>query len=273
MDVQTANTLAYGSLLLAGIAILIVLANPYRLQRLTRETLGALLPTGLREEMLTLADAWAGRMRISKFQINLLSYGGLCIGVLVSLVVAQLLSPLLALAFGVVLSLLLFLLPRRRFENGFPKTLIEGLEREAPVVAAFMHRSVGITGLSVQISCEQFLEVYTDKYTSLLMSQVPDGLAYPDALLSLGLPSAQLNNWMQIMQVLASIGDFGDPEATLRDVRDRIRKREEQYLRMIIKRKAFAAPAATVVLMLPGLLCVLLGSIGIQAYIALVGGF
>ena len=126
---------------------------------------------------------------------------------------------------------------------------------------------------AVQRSFEQFIDIYPEKQTVQLLQQVPDGLPYPDALLSLNMPTAELNNWLQVVQTLASISEFGNPESILREVRDRIRKREEQYLRMIIKRKAFAAPAATVVIMLPGLMCVLIGSVLLQAIRSLNGGF
>ena len=168
---------------------------------------------------------------------------------------------------------MLWYYPRQRFEGGFPKNTVEALEREAPVFAAFMHRAIGITGLSVQMSFDQFLEVYPEKETAKLISRIPDGLSYPEAILGLGLPVTKVPNWIQVVQVISSISEFGEPEATLKEMRDRIRSREEQYLRMMIKRKAFAAPAATVVIMLPGLMCVLIGSVLLQAIRTLTGGF
>lgn len=264
---------ALGSLLLAGFCLLFVTANPYRLRRVSQEKFASLLPEKQQKQILTLGDAWAGRVQITPFQIQLLSYGGLITG----LGIGFLTRPLLGNGYGflamLILGALLWYYPRQRFEGGFPKNTVELLEREAPVFAAFMHRAIGITGLSVQMSFDQFLEVYPDKETSKLISRIPEGIAYPDAILGLGLPVTKVPNWLQIVQVISSISEFGEPEATLKEMRDRIRKREEQYLRMMIKRKAFAAPAATVVIMLPGLMCVLIGSVLLQAIRTLTGGF
>ncbi|MEM8856987.1 MAG: hypothetical protein AAGD96_01615 [Chloroflexota bacterium] len=268
-----ANVVALGSLILASLCLLFVSANPHRLRRVTNEQLTNLLPAKQQKEILTLADAWAGRSQVTPFQTKMIAYGGLLVGVTAGLASI----PLIGTGYGVLLATifggLLWYYPKQRFAGGFRKSTIEALEREAPVFAAFMHRAVGITGLSVQMAFEQFLEVYPEKETSKLISQIPEGIPYPDAILDLGLPVTQVPNWIQVIQVIGSISEFGDPESILKEMRDRIRKREEQYLRMMIKRKAFAAPAATVVIMLPGLMCVLIGSVLLQAIRTLTGGF
>lgn len=267
------TTFAFGSLILAGFCLLFVLANPYRLRRISQEQMANLLPEKQQKQILTLGDAWAGRMQITPFQIKLLSYGGLIVGAAVGFLMRPLIGPGYSFLAMVILAGLLWYYPRQRFAGGFPKTTIELLEREAPVFAAFMHRAIGITGLSVQMSFDQFIEVYPDKETAKLLSRIPDGLSYPEAVLGLGLPVTKVPNWIQVIQVISSISEFGEPEATLKEMRDRIRKREEQYLRMMIKRKSFAAPAATVAIMLPGLMCVLIGSVLLQAIRTLTGGF
>ena len=57
------------------------MANPYRLRRISQEQMANLLPEKQQKQILTLGDAWAGRMQITPFQIKLLSYGGLLIGI------------------------------------------------------------------------------------------------------------------------------------------------------------------------------------------------
>lgn len=264
---------ALGSLILAAFCLLFVTANPHRLRRVTNEQLSNLLPAKQQKELLTLSDAWAGRSKITPFQTKMISYGGILVGATFGL----LSIPLIGQVYGIIVALifagLLWYYPKQRFSGGFRKSTIEALEREAPVFAAFMHRAIGITGLSVQMAFDQFLEVYPEKETSKLLSQIPDGISYPDAILDMELPVTQVPNWIQIIQVIGSISEFGEPESILKEMRDRIRKREEQYLRMMIKRKAFAAPAATVVIMLPGLMCVLIGSVLLQAIRTLTGGF
>jgi len=267
-----ATGFAIGSLVLTALCLLFVVANPYRVRRVSQEQLANFLPEKRQEQILALGDAWAGRVKISQFQIAILSYGGFVLGAGLSWFLRPLLGLVYTLLVMIILGGLLWYLPRQRFEGGFPKNVMDKLEREAPIFSAFMHRAIGITGLSVQMSFEQFLEVYPEKETSKLLGRIPEGIAYPDAVLSLGLPVTKIPNWIQVIQTVSSVGDFGDPEIILKDVRDRIRKREEQYLRMMIKRKAFAAPAATVIIMLPGLMCVLLGSILLQAVRTLGGG-
>lgn len=273
MPVQSSIFIALGSLFLAAVSLLYAMSNPYRLRRISRESLARFMPDSQRNQILTISDAWAGRQQITEFQIRVISLGGLVGGALAGLALIPIIGNLYGILAMLVLGVLLYILPKRRFIRGFPKATIEALEREAPVFSSFMHRAIGITGLSTQRAFEQFAEVYPDKQTVLMLNQIPEGIPIPDAILGLGLPTQELPNWLQIIQTLASIADFGNPEAILREVRDRIRKREEQYLRMMIKRKAFAAPAATVIIMLPGLLCVLLGSVMLQAMQTLGGGF
>ena len=198
---------------------------------------------------------------------------GLIVGVGIGLLTRPLVGNVYGILIAAVMGFMFWYYPNNRFAAGFRKTTIEMLEREAPVFSAFMHRAVGITGLSVQMSFEQFLEVYPEKETSKLIGQIPDGVPISEAILDLGLPVSKIPNWIQVIQVINSISEFGEPESILKEMRDRIRKREEQYLRMMIKRKAFAAPAATVVIMLPGLMCVLIGSVLLQAIRTLTGGF
>lgn len=265
----SANLIAIGSLILTGICLVFVLANPYRLRRVSQGAVTSFIPTNRQEQILGLGDAWAGRRRITPFQVKIIRYMGLIFGGIAGVAVVPLIGQTYAILAGLFVAGLLFYYPNQRFVDGFPKQTIEKLEREAPVFSAFMHRAVGITGLSVQMAFEQFMEVYPDRESAKLIRQVPDGISIPDALIGLGLPASKLPNWIQVIQVLGSINEFGDPESILKEIRDRIRKREEQYLRMMIKRKAFAAPAATVIIMLPGLMCVLGGAIGIQALQAL----
>jgi len=273
MTVQTMNLLALGSIILAGLCLLYVLANPYRLQRVGEDTLNSLLSEARQTQLVSLGDAWAGRIRITPFQIAIMSYAGLILGIVIGLVLIPLLGALYGILIAAVLGSILWYYPRQRFIRGFPKPTIDRLEREAPIFAAFMHRSIGITGLSVQASFSQFMEIHPLKETTKLLRQIPEGRPYPAELLALNLPSQELTNWLQVIQTVDSVSDFGDPEAILREVRDRIRSREEQYLRMIIKRKSFAAPATTVLLMLPALMCVLIGSVILQAMQALGEGF
>ena len=96
-------------------------------------------------------------------------------------------------------------------------------------------------------------------------------MRYTDAILGLGLPAQKLTNWLQVIQLLHTIGELGDPEEALRKVRDRVRSREEQKLRLLIKRKSFAAPALTALILLPSLLILLLGAIILEALSGLGG--
>ena len=273
MTIQTMNILAFGSLILAALCLFYVSSNPYRVRRVSSDALNSLIPTTGRDQITSLGDAWAGRIRITEFQIKIITYAGLLFGIMLGLILIPIVDTTYGILIAAVLGGIFFYYPRQRFLRGFPKTTIEKLEREAPIFAAFMHRSIGITGLSVQMSFEQFIEIYPEKETTKLLQQIPEGQPFAEELLTLNLPSQELSNWLQIVQSIASISDFGDPETVLREVRDRIRSREEQYLRMIIKRKSFAAPATTVVLMLPALMCVLIGAVILQAMQALGGGF
>ncbi|MEM7799259.1 MAG: hypothetical protein AAF633_08725 [Chloroflexota bacterium] len=266
---QSANFVAIACLVLAGFSLVFVVANPYRLRRVGKSTVSSFIASNRQQQILTLGDAWAGRKRITPFQIKIVRYGGMILAAIAAIALMPLIGQLYALLAGLFIAGLMFYYPNQRFIDGFPKGTIEKLEREAPIFSAFMHRAVGITGLSVQMAFEQWIEVYPNRETTQLIKQVPDGISIPDAILGLGLPASQVPNWIQVIQVLGSISEFGDPESILKEIRDRIRKREEQHLRMMIKRKAFAAPAATVVIMLPGLMCVLIGSILIQALQAL----
>lgn len=267
-----ATQVAMGCLILAAICLLFVTANPHKMRRVSREQFANIISSSRQKELLTLSDAWAGSSRISDFQLKLISYLGLILGVAFGLSLRSLLGTVYSVLIAGVLGFGLWYYANNRFVAGFRKTMIEALEREAPVFSAFMHRAIGVTGLSVQMSFEQFKEVYPDKETSKLISHVPDGLPIAEAVLDLGLPVQDIPNWIQVIQVISSISEFGEPESILKEMRNRIRKREEQYLRMMIKRKAFAAPAATVVIMLPGLMCVLIGSVLLQAIQTLTGG-
>ena len=268
-----ATGVAIGCLVLTSLCLFFVTANPHKVRRVSREQLSNVVSSGRQQELGSLGDAWAGRTRISPFQLKLISYGGLIFGIGLGLLTIPLFGVVYGILTTAVLGFMMWYFPNNRYSSGFRKTTIEKLEREAPVFAAFMHRAVGVTGLSVQMSFEQFMEVYPEKETSILLRGIPDGLPIADAVLSLDLPVQQLPNWIQVVQVISSISEFGEPEAILKEMRDRIRKREEQYLRVMIKRKAFAAPAATVVIMLPGLMCVLIGSVLLQAIQTLTGGF
>lgn len=268
-----ATGIAIGCLVLTSICLFFITANPHKVRRVSREQLSNVVSSNRQQEILSIGDAWAGRAKITNFQLNMFSYGGMILGAGLGLITIPLLGTTYGILITVILGFALWYLPKNRFASGFRKTTVEKLEREAPVFSAFMHRAVGVTGLSVQMSFEQFMEVYPEKETSILLRQIPDGIPIADAVLSLGLPVQDLPNWIQVIQVISSISEFGEPEAILKEMRDRIRKREEQYLRVTIKRKAFAAPAATVVIMLPGLMCVLIGSVLLQAVQTLTGGF
>ncbi len=273
MDVQTMNLLAFGSLILTGLCLLYIVVNPYRIRRVGNEAINSLIDDSSREQLSSLGNAWAGRVRITNFQLQILAILGLIIGVCIGLALIPLVGTTNGIVIAAVLGGVFWYYPRQRFIKGFPKETIEKLEREAPIFSAFMHRSIGITGLSVQMSFEQFMDVFPEKETTKMIKQVPEGRPITEELLGLNLPSQELSNWLQIIQSINSISDFGDPEAVLREVRDRIRSREEQYLRMMIKRKSFAAPATTVILMLPALMCVLIGAVVLQASQALGVGF
>ena len=268
-----ATGIAIGSLVLTAMCLFFLTANPHKVKRVSREQFSNLMPADKQREISSLSDAWSGRAKISSFQLKLISIMGLIVGVGIGLLTRPLVGNVYGVLIAAVMGFMFWYYPNNRFAAGFRKTTIEMLEREAPVFSAFMHRAVGITGLSVQMSFEQFLEVYPEKETSKLIGQIPDGVPISEAILDLGLPVSKIPNWIQVIQVINSISEFGEPESILKEMRDRIRKREEQYLRMMIKRKAFAAPAATVVIMLPGLMCVLIGSVLLQAIRTLTGGF
>ncbi len=268
-----ATGIAIGCLVLTSLCLFFVTANPHKVRRVSREQFSNVVSSNRQDELASLGDAWAGRAKISAFQLKLISFGGLGLGLLLGVLTIPIVGNVYGILITGALAFGFWYIPNNRFSSGFRKTTMEKLEREAPVFSAFMHRAVGVTGLSVQMSFEQFMDVYPDKETSILLRQIPDGIPIADAVLSLELPVQQIPNWIQVIQVISSISEFGEPEAILKEMRDRIRKREEQYLRVMIKRKAFAAPAATVVIMLPGLMCVLIGSVLLQAVQTLTGGF
>lgn len=262
----------YFMLALASVAVLMAAANPYRLRKFLDNIVDRLLPEKVRQELLDLSDAWAGQSRMTQSQINLLSLAGLIGGGAVGVFVNSLLhSPAIATICGAFTGFLFAYYPRDKFQEGVPKSLMEALEREAPLLAGFMYRARGVSGLSVQQSFLYFMDMYGDTETASLVRAAPESVSMTKALLSLEFPSAVVPNWLEVISTLDGIQDLGKPDVVLKNLRDRIQDREEQYLRGIAKRKAFKAPVVTVLLLLLPLMGLLLVPIGVEAMRA-VGG-
>ncbi len=261
---QTLFNLIYALTGLAILLVLLALSNPYRLRQSSLGLRDRFLSDEQQNEIAQIMRAWSGRQRLTSFQLNLMTIAGLTAGLIIAYLLWQLLDWRFALL-GLVSGVLLGYYPHIRFEGGFPKSILLQLESEAPFLAATMHRTRGVSGMSLQESFKEYMRIRPHTATAQLLTDVPNSARYTDAVLALGLPSRKVTNWLQIMQLLHTVSELGDPEDALRKARDRVRSREEQKLRLLIKRKAFAAPAVTALILLPSLLILLLGAIILEA--------
>ena len=271
MDILSLQILFYGLVLLAVAGSLFLLVSPYRIKQGQQAAVSVILPDNIRQEMATLNEAWGGKVKITKTQVWLLSV----VALLTSLAGGGLIAVFIDLTWGVilglVLSVLMVLYPHQKFKGGFPQSLLYELEREAPLLASFMYRTRGVSGLSVQVALKQFVDIYPDTQTVALLRQVPEGSPYAEELLHLGFPAAEVPNWLNVISTLASISEMGSPRDVLLRLRDQTRAKEVEHLRKIVKGKAFKAPAFTVLIILPGLMAIMLGSIILQAVQGLSG--
>jgi hypothetical protein len=256
----------------AVIAVLALMQNPAKLRKQTKKSVSMFAPEDRRQEIATLLDALNGRVRITEFQINMLSIlgamAGVVLGGLVWLITAD---PMVSAGFAVVTTLLMIYLPRQKFVKGYSRAMLEKLESEAPALIGSLQRSIGTAGLSVQVAFEQYCASYPDTTTTELIQAVPPNIGIADGLMSLELPSEEAPSWTNIIQTVANITEYGDPAKTLKSLRESVRLRAEQKVRREIKKKVFSAPATTVILMLPALMGVLLGGAVIQAMTTLSG--
>jgi hypothetical protein len=270
MNIQTAHLLYYASLSGAVLCFWLATLNPYRLRRYGDSITSRLLPSDVRANLRHVADAWAGRARLTESQLQLMTL----VGVTGSLVVGFLMYTLLGLSglgLGALLALLAYAFPRQYFRRGFARPLLFTLEREALLLAGFMYRA-RIAGMSLQIAFQNFMAAYPETDTARLLQDAPTGAAYADALLALEFPTEEVENWISVMATLATIHEVGNPKQMLASLRERVAAREAQWLRTEIKAKAFKAPVVTVLLILPGLMAVLLGAIILEAVRSLGGG-
>lgn len=272
MSVEMLQFLFYLCALGAVVSLLLVVVSPYRLQQ-GQHSVSQILPANIRQELETLNAAWAGKIRITTTQQWLLSIMALIAAPIIGMVLNLILEPTWSISLTGLVAFLGVLYPHQKFRGGFPRTLLDSLEREAMLVAAFMYRARGVSGLSVQVSFQQFMEMYEDTETAALLRAIPEGNSYADELLLLKFPANEVANWLNVISTLATINDLGDPKMTLQKMRDQTRDKEVEYLKKIIKGKAFKAPAFTVLIILPGLMAIMLGSIILQAVQGLGGGF
>lgn len=261
----------YTATLGALACLALALANPYRIRWQTRRLLNRVLPAETQQELRQLTQAWGGQLRLSPTQLKLMSLAGLIAAVLAGILLTHLLGRL-GFLLGGALAIVGYAAPAQRYRQGFSRVMLARLEREAPLLAGFMYRARGVAGLSVQVSFERFGEAYPATQTARLLQNAPLGTSFTDALLGLEFPADEVSNWLEVVNTLASVHEMGDAGHVLETLRDRIQAREAQYLRTLIKKKSFTAPALTVVLILPGLMAILLGSIILQAVRSLGGG-
>jgi hypothetical protein len=271
MDVLSLQILFYGLALLVLAGSMFLLVSPYRIKQGQQAAVSVILPDNIRQEMATLNEAWGGRIKITKTQVWLLSMVALMTSLAGGSLIVMFVDPVWGAVLGLVLSVLMVLYPHQKFKGGFPQGLLYELEREAPLLAAFMYRTRGVSGLSVQVALKQFIDIYPDTQTALLLRQVPEGNPYAEELLHLGFPAAEVPNWLNVVSTLAGISEMGSPKEVLLRLRDQTRTKEVEFLRKIVKGKAFKAPALTVLIILPGLMAIMLGSIILQAVQGLSG--
>jgi hypothetical protein len=264
LDAASMPVLFYILALIVIVGTLFLLVSPYRIQQ-GQHALYSILPADMRQELTTLNEAWGGKIKVTRTQQWLLSI----MAVMASLVGGSLLAVAIDLNWGVIFGLLVGVLagiyPHQKFKGGFPQPLLYGLEREAALLASFMYRTRGVAGLSVQVALQQFSEVYQDTQTAELLRHIPEGNSYAEELLRLGFPAEEVPNWLNVISTLASVNELGNPKEVLGRLRDQTRAKEVEFLRKLIKGKAFKAPALTVLIILPGLLAIMLGSIMLQA--------
>lgn len=247
---------------LSGLGI--ALANPYQLRWRMTQTVSAILPTAVTDDIRTLGQRWAGGLRLTGVQLRLLSVLGIAFGGMLGLALSLLLEPVLAVGVGCVVAVLGALYPQQRYEAGFSRPFLQTLEHEAAVLAGFAYLAYGVAGMPLGQVFVTFKATYPETETAKLLAQLPPGVAPEQALLSLGLP-AQVRNWRQVIETLAGIREAGNPEQILLRLRDRMQEAEVEYQREQIDKKANQAVVATVMLVFPALMVVVLGVIIIQA--------
>jgi hypothetical protein len=264
LDIATLHTLFYILTLTVVVGTLLLIVSPYRIQQ-GQHALSSILPADVRQEFATLNEAWGGKIKVTPTQQWLLSFLAVAASLVVGSLLAVIVDPLWGAILGLVVAVLAGIYPHQKFKGGFPQPLLYSLEREAPLLASFAYRTRGVAGLSVQVALQQFMEVYPDTQTARLLRQVPEGNAYAEELLRLGFPADEVPNWLNVIGTLVTVGELGNPKAVLARLRDQTRAKEVEFLRKLIKGKAFKAPALTVLIILPGLLAIMLGSIMLQA--------
>lgn len=250
--------LFYLSLVIVVLGTAVLTANPYRLRNSVEGIIDTLLPTDVRSDLMELTDAWAGKVKMKGSQITLLSFAGLFGGMLVGVLIFVFFAPLYGILLGGAMALLLFYYPRNKFVKGIPKTVLFTLEREASLLAGFMYRARGVSGLSAQQSFNAFVEQYGDTVTADLIRRAPESVAITKALLSLDFPANEVPSWLEVITTMDGIHELGNPQEVLRQLRGRVQDREEQYMRALAKQKAFKAPVVTVLSLLLPLMSLIL---------------
>jgi len=219
----------------------------------------------VQDEILSLGDAWAGKVKLSVNQVHLISIAGVLAGISVGVGITIITSLPLGVLAGSLLAGILWFYPRDKFVKGVPKKLLLTLEREAPLLSGFMYRARGVAGLSIQQAFVRFVEMYGDTETAAIVKRTPDSISTTKAILGLEFPSSFIPNWLEVISTMDSVHELGNPERVLADMRDNIQEREEQFLRALAKKKAFQAPIVTVLLLLLPLMGLILIPVIVQA--------
>lgn len=255
----------------AFVAFLMFVSNPYKTRWRARRVVNSFIPQSVQDDLKQLTRNWGTTIRISHSQLRLLSIIGALLGALGGVLLIRLMGTGMGVLIGGVLVLVGYVYPQQRYKHGFSRAMLSQLESEAALLAGIIYQARGIAGMSVQISMERFAQSYPDTQTAQLINGIPVGVSYTDALLGLNLPAEDVGNWLEVVTTISTVNEMGDPTETLRTLRDRVQARQVQQLKTLIKKKAFTAPAATVILILPGLMAILLGAIILQAVRALSG--
>ena len=271
MSVLTTHALFYTLLVLATLLTLILLANPYRVRARTEHLVDSLLPEAMQREMMTLADAWRGQVKLTSAQVTMLSIAGAVVGVFVGVLIGWLTEPGLGILLGLLAGGVLSYYPRDTFVGGFPKASLAELENEAALLASFMYQAIAMSRLTTQQAFARFAEMYADTQTAVLITQAPTTIAYTAALLDLDLPASRTANWLEVVETMAALIDLGNPGELLASLRSRMQTRQEQALRRLAKKKAFQAPIVTVLLLLLPLMGLILIPVIVQAAATLGG--
>jgi hypothetical protein len=268
----TLNAFLIFGLLLGTLALFGLLLDPYRLRRRSRLLWSRFLSPRAQEDLGTLVDAWAGRRRIRRSQQHVLAALAFVVGAAATLLLASALGQA-GLLLGGLLTLLLAYYPYYRFQGGFSRSLLAGLEEEAAKVAQFAYIHIGIARNPLAVMFADLARIHADLATARLVAGLPAGARPAEALLAYSFPPTAVPDWLEVMEVLNSLDQDADKRERLRAVVQTMRKRRISHLRRLAKSKAMKSMMVTVTLCLLVILNTLLTPTVAQAVRNLGGRF